>query len=361
MTDPMVSVNMITYNHRPYLAEAIEGVLMQETDFPLELVIGEDCSTDGTREIAFDYQRRFPDVVRVVTSEQNVGSRANSYRVRKASRGKYIAFCEGDDYWIDPRKLQKQVDFLESHPDYGLVHTDVQMLFDQTGITTPHAHRVAGAVHDDSDDLFLALALRRYRIWTGTVCARTSLVLHVTESNPEEFQTTRFLMGDLPLWLELSRLCRFEYFDEQTATYRIGAESASKSQVPARSLRFRRSAKDMHLHYLRKYNYPTAAEREVVRMFNEPLLWFAFLAGDVEQARSVIRENEAHGIRNGFKEQCLYAGSRCRIVGAAVNSLIALRTGIGVGARRFAAKRAWCLWLYRQVTGRNPVLRTTGL
>ncbi len=124
MADPLVSVKMITYNHAPFIAQAIEAVLQQKTNFPFELVIGEDCSTDGTRKIVFEYQEKYPDIIRVLTSEKNVGMKKNSYRTIKACRGKYIAFCEGDDYWHREDKLQKQVAYLESHPECGLVFAD---------------------------------------------------------------------------------------------------------------------------------------------------------------------------------------------------------------------------------------------
>ena len=127
--NPLVSVKMITYNHEPYIAQAIDGVLMQETDFPIELIIGEDCSTDRTREIVLEYQKKHPDIIRVITSDKNVGMHKNAHRTEKACRGKYIAFCEGDDYWIDPLKLQHHVEFLKKNQDYGMVHTDASVLF----------------------------------------------------------------------------------------------------------------------------------------------------------------------------------------------------------------------------------------
>lgn len=121
MNNPLVSVHMITYNHEPYIAQAIEGVLRQETNFPIELVIGEDCSTDRTREIVMEYQKRHPDIIRVITSDQNVGMHKNNKRTIKACRGKYLTFCEGDDYWHHTKKLQMQVDYLEAHPEVVLV------------------------------------------------------------------------------------------------------------------------------------------------------------------------------------------------------------------------------------------------
>ena len=128
MEDICVSVHMSTYNQKEYIASAIEHVLRQKTRFPFELIIGEDYSTDGTREIVFQYHGKNPQIIRVVTADANVGAAANKNRILEACRGKYIAFCDGDDYWHDPEKLQKQVDFLESHPDCGLVHTDFDKL-----------------------------------------------------------------------------------------------------------------------------------------------------------------------------------------------------------------------------------------
>lgn len=127
---PLVSVHIITYNQESYVARAIEGALQQQTDFAVEIVVGEDCSKDGTRDIVFRYQREHPERVRVLTSDRNVGAFENSDRVLKACRGKYIAICDGDDYWTDPRKLQKQVDFLEAHPEYAMCCHDVDVVCD---------------------------------------------------------------------------------------------------------------------------------------------------------------------------------------------------------------------------------------
>lgn len=110
---------MPAYNHAPYIAEAIESVLMQQTDFRYELVIGEDCSTDDTRAVAVEYATRYPDRVRVLLHERNLGIFDNDQAILRACRGEYIAWLEADDYWTSPHKLQKQVALLETHPDYS--------------------------------------------------------------------------------------------------------------------------------------------------------------------------------------------------------------------------------------------------
>lgn len=114
----MVSVCMITYNHEPYIKQAIEGVLMQKTNFKYELIIGEDCSSDNTKSIC----QRFSQTnhqIKLLPTVQNLGMIPNFMRTLQACSGKYIAMCEGDDYWIDILKLQKQIDFLETHREYA--------------------------------------------------------------------------------------------------------------------------------------------------------------------------------------------------------------------------------------------------
>jgi len=114
----LVSVCCITYNHDKYIAQAIEGFLMQKTSFNYEIIIGEDFSMDKTRTILEEYKSKYPDKIQVLTRDENIGALRNFSNVLENAKGKYIAFCDGDDYWIDPLKLQKQVDFLEHNPDY---------------------------------------------------------------------------------------------------------------------------------------------------------------------------------------------------------------------------------------------------
>ena len=121
--DVLVSVIMIAYNQKKYIRKAIESVLMQRTDFSFEVLIGDDGSIDGTSEIVSEYSRKYPEIVKAKIREENIGATRNSYDLLCSARGKYLATCEGDDYWTDELKLQKQVDFLEKNTQYvGCVH-----------------------------------------------------------------------------------------------------------------------------------------------------------------------------------------------------------------------------------------------
>lgn len=116
-----VSVLMLAYNHAQYIAQAVDSVLMQQVDFDYEIVIGEDCATDNTRDILIRYQQENPEKIRLLLPEKNLGMHDNLIQTFKACHGSsYIALLEGDDYWTSPDKLQKQVDFLDAHADYTL-------------------------------------------------------------------------------------------------------------------------------------------------------------------------------------------------------------------------------------------------
>lgn len=129
----LVSIKCLVYNHEPYLRQCLEGFVMQKTNFRFEAVVHDDASTDGSAAIIREYAEKYPDIIKPIYETENQYSKHDgSLRciVNSACKGKYIALCEGDDYWIDPLKLQKQVDFLEAHPDYILCGTNGLVLWD---------------------------------------------------------------------------------------------------------------------------------------------------------------------------------------------------------------------------------------
>lgn len=133
-----VSVPMITYNHEEFIAKAIDSVLMQRTNFDYEIVIGEDCSTDNTRKIIIDYQKKYPDKIRLLLNEKNMGAPRNAAQTFQACNGEYVAVLEGDDYWTSPDKMQKQADFLDNHPESVICFHNVTEIY-KDGSRKPQA------------------------------------------------------------------------------------------------------------------------------------------------------------------------------------------------------------------------------
>ena len=226
--NPVVSVHMITYNHEPYIRQAIEGVMMQQTDFEYELVLGEDASTDKTREICFEYQKRYPDKIRVLWSEHNVNHLGGNFaRVLARCRGEYIAFCEGDDFWTDPLKLQKQVDVMRANSSVGICF-GIANITELNGMkTTPWDGSAFKSGLILGREFFMLNCLGRAdRQWAGsewfimtqTVMLRKA-VLEEARRKYEVF-SWKLCMGDATTWLGVSSLSDAYYIAEPLAVYR---------------------------------------------------------------------------------------------------------------------------------------------
>lgn len=207
-----VSVCMITYNHQRFIAQAIDSVLMQQVGFDYEIVIGEDCSTDNTRSIVIDYENRFPDRIKSLLNEKNLGMMLNFIQTMQACTGQYIALCEGDDYWTLPQKLQKQVDFLDSHPEFAICSHNVKVK--REGST--QSHEWLGARHKEVSTLEDLLR-------DGSGGATSSLVFRnrVFGDFPEWYYTIHG--GDWALQVLCASHGKLRYFREVMGCYRIHA------------------------------------------------------------------------------------------------------------------------------------------
>jgi len=131
MSEPLVSIVCIVFNHEPFLRQCLDGFVMQKTDFPVEILIHDDASTDGSADIIREYEAKYPDLFRPIYQVENQYSQGNDiwYGILfPRAKGKYIAICEGDDFWTDPLKLQKQIDFLENHPDFSMCFHSASIL-----------------------------------------------------------------------------------------------------------------------------------------------------------------------------------------------------------------------------------------
>jgi glycosyltransferase involved in cell wall biosynthesis len=207
-----VSVCMVTYNHERYIAQAVESVLAQRTTFPFEVVVGEDCSTDATRNILQDLARRHPGKVRLQLPQRNLGMMQNFVQVLSGCRGKYVALLDGDDYWTCPRKLELQTAALESHPEWAMCFHPARCVFED-GLTEPTLYpenwqRPEASLVDLLDRNFMA---------TGSVMFRNRLFSEV----PAWF--TGLQIGDWPLHILNAAHGTIGFLPDVMSVYRIHA------------------------------------------------------------------------------------------------------------------------------------------
>lgn len=208
----LVSVVMITYGHEKYIRQAIEGVLMQQGDFDLELVIANDCSPDNTDAVVQDVLSHHSNAhwISYVRHEKNIGMMPNFIFALQQAKGKYVALCDGDDYWTDPFKLQKQVDFLETNPDYVLCFHKVKILKPKGELVEDFITKVPE--NYEAQETFARLG--NY-IHTPSVVYR-----NILRKFPEEFEMSP--IGDYFLYMMLAEHGKFKYMDEEMAVYRFG-------------------------------------------------------------------------------------------------------------------------------------------
>jgi glycosyltransferase involved in cell wall biosynthesis len=217
---PKVSISLITYNHREYIAQAIESALMQETDFEYEIVIGEDDSSDGTREIVVAYHEKYPDKIRLFLNDRkNViyidgkpTGRWNLTNNLRHARGQYVAWLDGDDYWTSPHKLQRQADLLDTHPECTVCFHDIAQRFEAEGL---QPRRPASRTRQSVAWYTLEDLLERNFIAACSVMYRNGVV----PDFPDWFFTTP--LADWPCHVLHAQHGKIGYIDEVMAMHRV--------------------------------------------------------------------------------------------------------------------------------------------
>lgn len=215
----IVSIDCITYNHENYIRDAIEGFLMQKTTFSFEVLIHDDASTDGTADIIREYEKKFPEIIKPIYQTENQYSKgigvSKTYQFPRA-KGKYIAFCEGDDYWTDPLKLQKQVDDLESDDKAVLSFHNAIILWED-GINTPSLFTNLDKKEFSTEDV-----IKKWFIPTA------SMVIKNGYFDDEYYDFIKDMYsGDWPLQLYLSTKGRIKYINKPMSVYRKQPTSLS--------------------------------------------------------------------------------------------------------------------------------------
>ncbi|MCB9197894.1 MAG: glycosyltransferase [Flavobacteriales bacterium] len=222
-----VTICVQTFNHEKYIKECLDSLLKQETEYDYEILIGEDESNDKTREICIAYAENHPDKIRlnlnrrdeVIYINGNPSGRANMLKNFESSRGKYIALCEGDDYWIDPLKLQKQVSFLEQNRDYSATTSNTYYLRDgETKYTYIESKELWLGKKMGSEVKFEDIPNRLFPHTTTWMFRKERLEFF------EEFK--KFPVGDMPLFMILAHLGRINYSSEIQTVYRVHNEGA---------------------------------------------------------------------------------------------------------------------------------------
>lgn len=233
MNDIMVSILCTAYNHERYINRCLEGFLIQKTTFSYEVLINDDASTDNTRRIIEEYSLEYPNIIKPVYQEENQFSKGimiNRDILFPLARGKYIALCEGDDYWVDPYKLQRQVEALENNPECNMCLCRVRVVKENGTVTRQlmPCNKIDTGIL--SSDEFLKTEVYNTFQTSGFVMRKTALSYYYTKK-PRFQQICN--VGDIPLRLYFGSIGSIYYISDILSCYRIGSVSSISKQLEA--------------------------------------------------------------------------------------------------------------------------------
>lgn len=293
MENPVVSICCICYNQEQYIRQALDGFVMQKTNFPFEVVISDDCSKDGTRAIIAEYKEKYPELIRDVSPEKNKGSIPNWLYAQSACVGQYVALCEGDDYWTDLQKLQKQVDFMEAHEDMGLCITDFCFQSDLGPLSRPAF----------ANGLLKPLNFEQHLVNAGYIGPMTWLYRKnvynqfVIENNLSD--------GTFAMALNFFATSKVAYLDDVTAVYRSHVGSATMQTDPVKAFLYLKGVFQTQLHYAEKYECGEGlVSRLKMQGYAEHLL-SALEADDVEFVQEALSFYHSKGMEMKWMiEEC---------------------------------------------------------
>lgn len=284
---PLVTIRCITYNHEPYIRQCLEGFVMQKTTFPFEAVVHDDASTDGTAEIIREYAEKYPDIIKPIYETENQYSKHNGSLTKIMDahmRGKYIAMCEGDDYWIDPLKLQKQVDFLESHPDFGMCYTNFNLYRQKQ-------QKMVYSIYESLSSLYPSnFSLENYIYSQGFACPASWLYRkELRDSFKPEIRT---LDGTFLLFAHFLYVTKVHYINEVTTVYRYHDKGVSHLNDYKSQYDRKKSLLTSQLYLIEKYKLSSSLKDSCIQRFyssNLPLFIIHQQWDEFEEAKRVIR------------------------------------------------------------------------
>ena len=243
MDKVLVSIHCLAYNQEAYIRQCLDGFVMQKTNFLFEAIVHDDASIDGTADIIREYEKKYPSIIKPIYETENQYSKGGGVLQRimdECTHGKYIAICEGDDYWIDPLKLQKQVDFLESNPDYGMCYTKS---FKKYG------NKIKGIWGDD-DCSFEGLLNFKIVPTLSRLDRRSLYEQYLAEIKPYDRD---WRMGDFPVVLYYSLRSKIHLINDITCIYRLTDNSTSHSKDIDKLLAFYDNADIIRYFFIDNY------------------------------------------------------------------------------------------------------------
>lgn len=277
MSKPLVSICCITYKHELYIRDCLQGFINQKTNFAFEVLIYDDASTDGTVSIIREFEAKFTNIIKPIYQTENQYSKGVKISVTfqfPRVLGKYIALCEGDDYWTDPFKLQKQVDIIESDSQIGLVHSAYILRDDNKNLN----REIITNINHSANDLHWRIIGQELIISTCSVLFRAGLHSLIVNNYSKDYNFVQ--IGDTPTWFHFARLSKIVYINEPLCVYRLSASGVTGSQETKKRIGFLENALKLDLYLAKTYDAPVLWVNKIKYQFSKSILIESLLDGD---------------------------------------------------------------------------------
>jgi glycosyltransferase involved in cell wall biosynthesis len=293
---PKITIIVTCYNQETTLAQALESIISQETSYSFEIIIGDDFSTDQSRQICLLYREKYPQLIKLIFQETNIGVARNWVSCIQKAQGSYIAACAADDYWHFLKKLEYQVAFLELNKEYGLLYTDYDVMEVKKGMTTKNYLKTTKQKIYQGDNLIKNIFSGQVPILPATAIFRKELFLN---NVPIEDFCSIFPIEDWPTWVILSKYCKIGYLPFSSATYRRGHESLSNiSDYDKTKKRFEEEHK-MYQYICRMFPDDLIYNESGYLVYTDTImLSLAYKKNDYFKAKEYAKKLHLKGFRN---------------------------------------------------------------
>lgn len=286
----MFSVEVPTYNQKDYIAQTLQSIIDQKHNYKYEILVSDDCSTDGTQEIIKEFHNKYPDIIKPIYNEKNLGAMQNYYATVARARGKYLMGCAGDDYWL-PGKVQTQIDFMENNNSFGICYSKAKLL----DVAKNSFSSEIGKNYLD----FKELITIGDECPSLTLCIRRELFQHYLEEiNP---QKKNWMMEDYPFLIYAAYNSKIYFINETFAVYRVVINSISHQTDIEKILKYEQSVYDVKEFFAKKYNV-SISNFNVMKKRKEIIRQKSILFKLYKYVRNILKYFIPYGLIKLFKK-----------------------------------------------------------
>ena len=303
----LISVIVCTYNQQDTIGRTLNSILSQECHLPIEIVIGEDGSTDNTLAICRQYEQKHPDIIRILANDSNKGFVRNYFDCLRACRGKYIADCAGDDFWIDNTKLEQASLILDKNPNVGIVHTDWLRYDEKTGNLQPPSDSPGGNTYSlpwgKEWEVAILMPRQRPAIHLCTSLYRNDWIRQAMQDYPQFFNPETYRCEDIQISFFLARMGDVAYIDKPTLAYSCGGKTISNPDSEEKQFLFWANVTRLSFDLANTFQISDERLYDFFQARIHKLLMHAFRSGKTSLRTEALRMQNKMGISDNQKIQ----------------------------------------------------------